>query len=81
MMGWGAGIGSMGWLGWFGPVAMLLFWAAVIGLGVWLVGGLFRVSTGAQGTRSTAVDTLKRRYAAGEITRDEYQEGRRLLGE
>lgn len=81
MMGWGAGFGGMGWAGWLGPVFMVLFWAAVIGLAVWLVRALStpRASEGGA-PGSTALDTLKRRYAGGEITREEFEEGRRLLG-
>lgn len=80
MMGWGPGFGWMGWFGWLWPLVMLLFWVVVIGLSVRLVGSSFSRSTTHSGSTGTALDTLKRRYAGGEITGEEFEEGRRLLG-
>jgi putative membrane protein len=77
MGGWGWGMGLMGGLG------MLLFWGLIIGLVVWLVVTLTRsgqsgASRGAQ--PDTALETLRRRLAAGEITSQEYDELRLKLG-
>jgi putative membrane protein len=58
--GWGMGGG--GWL------FMLLFWGAVIALIVFLVR---RTGEGRRG--ESAMDVLKRRYAKGEITKEEYE--------
>lgn len=61
---WGFGMG-------LGGLVMLAFW------GVLIVGLLLLVrSMGVGGgslSHSTPLDTLKRRYAAGEITRDQYE--------
>ncbi|MBM4458719.1 MAG: SHOCT domain-containing protein [Chloroflexi bacterium] len=78
MMGsWGWGMGLLGGLG------MLLFWALVIGLVVWLVVTLTRsgqsnASRGAQ--PDSALETLRRRLAAGEITLDDFDRLRQKLG-
>lgn len=48
---------------------MLLFWVAVIALIVFLVR-----RTGGSGSRSeSATNILKKRYARGEITKEEYE--------
>src|SRR5918912_4363442 len=64
---WGLGMG-IGWL------AMLAFWAAVIGL---VVLAVRRMTSGSAG--ESPIDILERRYAAGEITREQYQEMREVL--
>lgn len=79
MMGWGTGYGVMGWAGWLWPILMLVFWVALIATIVWLVGGLFRRSSRPAETSGDALEILKRRYAAGQITREEFMEGRKLL--
>lgn len=73
--------GMQGWMWGFGMglggLMMLAFW------GVLIVGGvaLFRALGGRLGDRSqgTPFDVLKRRYAAGEITRDQYEQMRKDL--
>ncbi|MEJ5199735.1 MAG: SHOCT domain-containing protein [Anaerolineae bacterium] len=76
MNGWGWGMGLLGGLG------MLLFWGLIIGLVIWLIVTLTRLSQGTA-PRSTAteaaLDILRRRLAAGEITPQEYDELRRKL--
>jgi len=73
-------MGYYGWMGAFGGVGMLLgmlVWLAVVVLLVWSVSTLFaRRETN---TRTDALDILKRRYAAGEITSAEFETGRRAL--
>lgn len=77
MHGWGWGMGLLGGLG------MLLFWGLIIGLVIWLIVTLTRLSQGGAG-RSAAPDAaaeiLRRRLAAGEITPQEYDDLRRKLG-
>lgn len=80
MIGWDAAIGWMGWLGWLGPLAMVLFWVAVIALPTWLVSSLWTRPTTGETSENTALEILRRRYARGEITQAEYDEGRRVLG-
>lgn len=87
--GWHRGFGGLGILAGF---AMLIFWAVIIGLLVWLVVKLIRSSSSrpAQSVQlppSPAVpqpdlvlETLRRRLAAGEITSQEYDELRQKLG-
>jgi len=76
MGGWGWGMGLLGGLG------MLLFWGLIIGLVVWLVVTLTR--SGQSGTSrstqpETALETLRRRLAVGEITAQEFDTLRQKL--
>lgn len=82
MMGWGwmSGFSGAGWLGWLWPVLMLAFWVLVIGGGIWVATALFRTPSSRETSEDGALETLRRRYARGDITREEYEEGRRLLG-
>ncbi|MCL4535079.1 MAG: SHOCT domain-containing protein [Bacteroidetes bacterium] len=86
-MGWGMmGPGMMGggWgFGLLGPIVMLLLGVLVIGGMVWFVQTLARGgSTSSFGTTSgeAPLDILKRRYAAGEVTKEQFEEMRRTLG-
>jgi putative membrane protein len=74
------GMEGMGW-GWIGlgMVHMLLFWVLVI-LGIvaltrWLAGG-----PGGDGP-ARASDILKARYARGEITKEQFEQMKRDIGE
>ena len=72
MMGFGLGMGLFGFIG------MLLFWAGLIILAIWLVGLLFP-STKTKPERDSqrllsAQEILKIRYAQGELTAEQYQE-------
>jgi putative membrane protein len=81
LMGGMMGPGMMGgawplWMG-LGGLVMLAFWGA-LALGVvllvrWAVGADPRPTGGAA---EAALDVLKRRYAAGEITREQYEQTR-----
>ncbi len=51
---------------------MILFWIAVIVAIVYLVKYLSRTSAGRHGLGETPIDILKKRYARGEITKDEF---------
>jgi putative membrane protein len=74
MWGWGHG----GWWGWPMAVGMIAFWVVVVVLAVWLIRSLAanaaRPAPGAQ--LETPLEVLKRRYAAGEIDRAEYEQKR-----
>ncbi len=80
MMGGRMGPGFAGGFGlaWLFP---LVFWGAIITGIVFLVRGASRGSGGSppQGGE-TALDILKRRYARGEITREEFEGMKRDLG-
>ncbi len=77
--GWGMmGPGMMGGFGWwwFMPIFMILFWGLVIWGIVALVRGLSapRGSDSAPPAADSALEVLKKRYARGEITKEEYEE-------
>jgi putative membrane protein len=78
MMHW-SNFGGMGTGGYgFGWIFMVLFWTLVV-LGVaYLMKQLFGVRR-AVVQKDTAEDVLKRMYASGKLSKDEYQTGRDLL--
>lgn len=59
---------------WMGTL-MVLFWAVATGVVVWAV----RSFAAPRPTRDDAVDTLRKRFAAGEITQEEFEKARRAL--
>ncbi len=63
MTGWG-----WGW--------MVLGWLTVVGLVVWTVNNLSR---GSSSRRTDAEEVLAERFARGELTVEEYEEGRSAL--
>jgi len=72
-MMWGWGYGFFGWL------MMLLFWALIIAGAVlvirWLVDQTRSPALGSE----TALDVLKRRYAKGEMTKEQFDAMKRDL--
>ena len=85
--GWGPGgpgwQGGPGWDGppWFGIVGgilWLLFWAAVITVGIVLFRRYLRTRTTAN---DTAVSALGERFARGEVAEDEYRQRLAVLRE
>ena len=84
---WGMGPWMMGGaMGWIGGIFMIFFWILVLVALVlfirWLVGAGAnrRVLPGAQlsqGPVESAADILKKRYARGEITREQFESMRR----
>ena len=70
MMGFGMGSGL------FGLVLMIFFWGGLIALAVWLVRSLFPQAAGSPPQRGyrelNAREILDRRFARGEIDREEY---------
>lgn len=93
MMGRGFSYGydMMGGAGWLGVLLMLLFWALIIAGIVVLILWILRSSRG-HGTHSgasqppgavghdEAAAIARRRFASGEITKDQYDEIMRSLG-
>lgn len=69
MNGWG----GMGGGGWLVVLVMIVVVAAVIVGIVFLVRGLGGSTSPQAGLRESPQDILKRRYAAGEIDREEYE--------
>lgn len=83
--GWNMGLG-WGWGGWLlGGLMMLLFWGGVIALAFFAVRAFVRSDQGRVGAGSesrraeTALEILQKRYARGEISRQEYQDIRHDL--
>lgn len=79
--GWCPGCGPMmGWghMGWWGFFVMILFWIVIIAGIIVLVRWLtFRAPGGRR--EETALDVLKKRYARGEISKEEFEEKKRDL--
>jgi putative membrane protein len=69
-MGHGLGLGIPG-------LGMLIFWGALILLLIWLFKGIS--TNGSKRTDNSPRDILERRYARGEIGRDEYLEKKKSL--
>jgi putative membrane protein len=62
----------------FGILIMIIFWGGLIMVGVWIVRNIFRNSPQlftSQGVNriNDANETLKQRYARGEISREEFE--------
>jgi putative membrane protein len=65
-------------MGFFGWTMMILFWVAIVALVVLAIRSAATTRTG-PGPASDAVSILERRYAAGEIDRNEFEERKRVL--
>ena len=63
-------------MGFFGWTMMILFWTAVLLVIIWVVRNL---STKPSLTTQTPLDLLERRFAAGEIDREDFEERKQLL--
>jgi len=59
---------------WMG-LMMLLVWGGVIGLLIWAV----RAFRAPKGTSDLALETLRRRLAAGEISQEDFDQTKRAL--
>ncbi len=65
---------GMGWWMLFGAVWMVLFWAAVIGLIVWVINGLIGKSSPRK-----PLEIAQERFARGEISAEQYEAIRQRL--
>jgi len=74
MMG---GYGTIAGMGWLGMLVMALFWIGAILLLVWGVSNFF--PTRRQSPEPDAAEILKRRYARGAISREEYLQASEAL--
>ena len=87
MLGYGRGMMGdnfgFGMMNGFGGVFMILLWIVIIGLGVWLISGLVSRTNNQPPANlppaESALDILKKRYARGEITKEQFEEMRRTL--
>ncbi len=85
--GWGMGPGMMGWGmgyggGWLWTILMVVFWIAVI-VGIvllirWLILST-KTTTTHQRQEESALDILKKRYARGEIDKEEFEQRKKDL--
>lgn len=84
--GWGGMMGPWMMGGWgfpfLGGIVMLLFWGLVIAGIVWLVQSLSRgAGPGISAPPAESpLEILKRRYAKGEISKEQFEEMKRDLG-
>ena len=79
-MMWGLGYGGWGhWGSWIGSIFMVAFWALVIVGGVYLVRFLVRLGREHGKSDDSALEILKRRYARGEIGKEEFEAKRKDL--
>lgn len=76
-MMYGFGMYGGSWL--IGLGMMILFWVAVIALVIWAVRSLFPRQS--HTSRVQTLETLRQRYAAGEINAAEYEQARARLEE
>ena len=65
-------------MGFFGWTMMILFWGTIIALLIWAVRSAVTTSGG---STPDALSILERRYAGGEIEREEFEERKRILVE
>ena len=70
MMGNGMGLGML-----FGMVFWIILVVGIVFLVVWVVQKA--IGTGPAGPNESALDLLKKRYAKGEITKEEFEEKKR----
>ena len=75
MMGFD-GYGVSPWMWILGTLMMLLFGGGLILLVVWAITAIGRPRSGSS---DGALEVLKRRFAGGEISQDEYDKTRRIL--
>lgn len=77
-----AGVGGFGGFGFpfMGGIWMILFWVLIIGGVVWLVQSLARGTGISAPQGESLLETLKRRYAKGEITQEQFEQMKRDLG-
>lgn len=86
--GYGYGAGPMAsWMGWIGPILMIVFWALVVTAIVLFIRYIvkqsrmqreYRPHHGPEG-QDAALEVLKMRYAKGEIGKEEFEEKRKDL--
>ncbi len=87
MFGYGSGMMNgdfgFGMMNGFGGILSIIFWIAIIALGVWLISDLVsrtnRQTPSGLPPAESALDILKKRYARGEITKEQFDETRRNL--
>ena len=64
---------------WFGGGFMWFFWILLIVAIVWAVNTIANNSSNTADSQQTALDILKKRYAQGDIDRDEFEQIKKNL--
>ncbi len=77
MMGPGM-MGGFGWM-WFMWIFFIIFWGLVIWGIVALIRGVSQSGSSDSSKADSALDVLKKRYARGEINKEEYEEKKKDL--
>lgn len=81
MGGWDGGM--MGAFGWLWMLVPLLFWGGLLALIVWAVVRIFPGGYGGgvqrEGSVPSAEETLRERFARGEVSAEEYEQRLRVL--
>jgi len=76
------GLGCMGGFGGYGAWFGWIFWIVIIGVIIWAVirlTGTSRESGSNLPAKEDALDILKKRYAQGEISKEEFEERKKVL--
>ena len=73
------GLGGFGGFGSFGGLGMILFWIALVAVVIIVLKMFSGKSENKESNSGTPMDVLKRRYASGEIGRDEFEQKKRDL--
>ena len=74
------GFGGMGIFGWPAMIIEAIFWVGIMALLVWGAFALFPTRrSGDSGKPESAIDILKRRYAAGEINHAEFEQAMKTI--
>ena len=76
--GYGWGFGGLSWIM---PVVMVVVWGLIIwGIVMLVRRGGNGCCGSSQTTTESALDILKRRYASGDISKEEFEEKKRVIG-
>jgi len=77
--GWGHGPGMMGWgvMAWFGPIMMFIFWAVAIVALILFIRWIVTSAGNRSRAEDSALEILKKRYARGEIGKEEFETKKR----
>jgi len=70
---------GFGGFGWIMLIIMIVFWGLIIWGIVALVRWLSHSGRSSPTPHETALEILKRRYASGEITKEEFEEKKRVI--
>ena len=82
--GYGMGPGMMGWgygMGWFWPIIMIVFWISLIVGIIFLIRWVVLSTDRRHETKAgdSALEILRKRYAKGEINKEEFEEKKKDL--